>query len=232
MIGTSAASLVLALAVAALLGSIPFGFLIARAASGADVRKVGSGNIGATNVFRASGPLPAALTLALDIGKGSAAVLLARVIGSGGPHWWGPTASGFGVPTHYDYAGVVAVAGHAFSPWLGFKGGKGVATAAGVILVLSPALAGVGLAVFAAVVAVGRIVSLASIAAALAVVVAEVGGHIALRFSTLAFPPPSQMALITICALILIRHADNISRLLKGEEPALGSKQGSRGRRS
>jgi len=115
-------SLALAALLGALLGSVPFGLLLTRAAGLGDIRKLGSGNIGATNVLRTGRRDLAAATLVLDAGKGAAAVLLAAAV-------WGPLAGAV--------AGVAAVVGHLFTPWLGFQGGKGVATALGTLLALA-----------------------------------------------------------------------------------------------
>jgi glycerol-3-phosphate acyltransferase PlsY len=203
------------------LGSIPFGLLIARYWSGADVRAVGSGNIGATNVLRASGPAPAIVTLLMDAGKGAGAVLLARAVmaaasapGAGASPGPAEAAAGlFAAPGLDAWAALAAVAGHMFSPWLGFRGGKGVATAAGALLALSPPLAGAGFGVFAVVFALSRKVSLSSIAACLAAAVLSATGWIA--------GSPAFVVVAGICALIVIRHRANIGRLLRGEEPRL-----------
>src|SRR5262245_32295628 len=161
---------VAAIAAGALLGSIPFGVIIARFTTGADVRQVGSGNIGATNVLRASGLVPALLTLLCDAGKGAASVALARLLvqiqGAGGAAG-GAGASPAGSSLD-DWAGFAAVAGHIFSPWLGFRGGKGVATAAGALAVLSPPVAIAAIGVFILAVLIFRIVSLGSILACVA----------------------------------------------------------------
>jgi len=203
------------LGLAALLGSIPFGLLLARAATGGDVRHVGSGNIGATNVLRASGVAPAVATLLLDVGKGAAAVLAMRALAS--------CAEESGDVRHalQDWAGFAAVTGHVFSPWVGFRGGKGVATALGALAVLSPALAVVGAAAFSASIVATRIVSLSSIAASLAVTGAAIWRSVAAHG---AGTSPSLLVLLGICALIVARHAANIGRLLRGEEPAIGAR--------
>ena len=207
---------------AALFGSIPFGLLIARAWSGADVRTVGSGNIGATNVLRASGPAPAILTLLLDIAKGAGAVLIARaamvgahsqIVASGTLATEGMRGGLLAAPGLEAWAALAAVTGHMFSPWLRFRGGKGVATAAGAVLALSPALAASGFAVFLIVFAMTRTVSLASISACLAVIVVSGAGLIP--------DGPSFLIVAGICALIVFRHRANLSRLLKGQEPKL-----------
>ena len=144
---------VVLLAACYLLGSLPFSVWIARA-YGVDVRKVGSGNPGATNVLRSAGRGPGVLALLCDIGKGVLAVVLARWL-TDSPAWWG-------------WAALAAVCGHVFSVFLRFRGGKGVATAAGALGAVSPSALGIAVVVFVAAVASTRYVSLGSILAALA----------------------------------------------------------------
>ena len=183
-----------------LLGSIPFGLILTRAAGLGDVRKIGSGNIGATNVLRTGNKKLAAATLLLDGAKGAAAVLLARHFASE------PAAL---------LAGLAAVLGHLFPLWLGFKGGKGVATGYGVLIAASwPAglLAG---AVWLVMAKLARISSAAALASfALAPILAWV---IAGRDTALLA--------LAVAALIFIRHQANIARLLDGTEPRIGQKQ-------
>ncbi len=183
-----------------LLGSIPFGLILTRAAGLGDVRKIGSGNIGATNVLRTGNKKLAAATLLLDGAKGAAAVLLARHFASE------PAAL---------LAGLAAVLGHLFPVWLGFKGGKGVATGYGVLIAASwPAglLAG---AVWLVMAKLARISSAAALASfALAPILAWV---IAGRDTALLA--------LAVAALIFIRHQANIARLLDGTEPRIGQKQ-------
>ncbi len=190
-----------------LLGSVPFGYLVARA-KGVDIRKVGSGNIGATNVFRTLGKGPGILTFVLDFAKGLVATLLlsrlAVALTSAPPEG------------HFPYiqllAGVAAVIGHSFSVFLGFKGGKGVATGAGLAVGLAPASAGIGFGVWILTFLLSRYVSVASILAAAAV------GTCVWIFGP--FDPvrlvPSILTLL--CLLIVVRHHANIRRLLAGTE--------------
>lgn len=187
-----------ALAFGYLLGSIPFGLLITRAAGLGDVRKIGSGNIGATNVLRTGNKGLAALTLLLDALKGTAAVLIAGR--------WGPELA--------IVAGLGAFLGHLFPVWLGFKGGKGVATYLGVLI----GLAWVGALVFAlvwlAVAFATRYSSLAALVAAIAVPIA------------LYFLGHVQVAgLFAVMSLIvLVKHRANIARLMAGTESKIGAK--------
>ncbi len=194
------------LAAAYLVGSVPFSFLVVRGLKGIDVRSVGSGNPGATNALRAVGALPALAVLALDFGKGVAPV--AAGIWLGAP------------PAVLAAAGVAAVGGHVFPLFLGFSGGKGVATAAGALAALAPLAAAASMAVFLVVVAWTRFVSLGSILG-----VALAPAFIAL-FGRLGWSPPAPKELVAgvllIGLLVLARHADNVRRLLAGSERRLG----------
>jgi len=185
-------------------GSIPFGFLLGKA-HGVDVREVGSGNIGATNVWRSCGWKAGLAALILDILKGFAPTLLAMHLQ--------PGMTGLHVG-----AGGCAVLGHTFSPWLGFKGGKGVATAAGVVFALAPVGAAIGVATFLSTVALTRYVSLGSLLGALAI-------GLAVQFQ----PTPAIYKGVVwfAVALIWIRHRANLQRLLKGEESRFTFKGGS-----
>jgi glycerol-3-phosphate acyltransferase PlsY len=194
-----------------LLGSVPFGLLIGRL-GGIDVRQHGSGNIGATNVWRVLGPKWGGTTFLLDAGKGFAAVRLAENIA------WARVPQP--VPEEYlaysaVFAALACILGHTFPVWLGFKGGKGVATSLGVLLAVMPAVATVAvLAVWAVVFAISRYVSLASILAALALPI-TVGALLALDElqgrAYLAFACASAF-------LVVRRHRDNIKRLFAGTE--------------
>jgi acyl phosphate:glycerol-3-phosphate acyltransferase len=185
-----------------LLGSIPFGLLLSKLFGSGDVRKAGSGNIGATNVARVAGPLAGILTLALDTAKGAAAVWLAVRFANQSAAWM-------------TVAGLAAQIGHCFPVWLRFRGGKGVATAAGVFLMLCPpALLG-AVILFILVVVFWRYVSLASISAAAAM---------PLLVYFLWAPhhaPPLVVTFGALAAAILIvyKHDSNIQRLVEGREP-------------
>ena len=188
----------LAFLVAYLIGSVPFGLLLAMAAGKGDIRQIGSGNIGATNVLRTGNKGLAAATLLLDLAKGFAAVLIAR-------QFW-PDAVGL--------AAVAAIAGHCFPVWLGFRGGKGVATFAGVCFGLLWPLGAIYAAVWLGVLALTRISSLGGMGAAVSAPVAAalMGGMQLVPW------------LAAIAVLILWLHRDNIRRLLAGVEPKVGSK--------
>ncbi len=193
--------------VAYLLGSIPFGLILTRLAGYGDVRNIGSGNIGATNVLR-TGNRPLALaTLLLDGGKGAAAVLLAG---------W------FGGPAMVVFAGGGVMLGHVFPVWLKFKGGKGVATALGTLLAISWP---VGLLACLTWLAVGFALRYSSLAALAAMVAAPACAYLLSAYPVAgAYWSDPQRALLTavIALLVVLRHYQNIRRLLKGEEPKMG----------
>jgi len=193
----------LAIPIAAyLLGSIPFGLLLTRAFGRGDVRKVGSGNIGATNVARAAGLLAGVLTLVLDGAKGAGAVLLGGKVSHESASWM-------------MIAGLAALIGHCFPIWLKFEGGKGVATAAGVFLVLSPLACLGALLLFLLVVMFWRYVSLGSVSAAAAMPL--------LIYSLWAprHAPPLAVTIGSLAAALLIiyKHLGNLQRLVEGTEP-------------
>jgi glycerol-3-phosphate acyltransferase PlsY len=199
-------------AVAFLLGSIPIGYLLVRIFRKQDIRSVGSGNIGATNVLRAGGKGLGAATFALDVLKGASAVLLGA--------WLGSVLLPM-VPNRdlQALAALFAVLGHMFTPWLGFRGGKGVATGFGVFLVAAPwaALSAIGL--FAIVLAITRYVSLASIAGAACF-------PIFAWFMTTGERPAFFIAVqSTVALLIIIKHHQNIRRLASGTESRFGAKK-------
>jgi glycerol-3-phosphate acyltransferase PlsY len=177
-------------------GSLPIGYLVAHSAGGIDLRRVGSGNVGATNVYRNAG-LPTAIAVMLaDMGKGAGAVLLA------------------GGGTDAVAAGVGAVIGHIYPVWLGFRGGKGVATASGVFGILSPLSTLLAAAAFIAVVARSRFVSLGSVVATIVLPIVE--------WFTPGFRSVDIGATI-VAALILFRHRGNIARLRARTERAVGT---------
>jgi acyl phosphate:glycerol-3-phosphate acyltransferase len=189
----------LALLIGYVLGSVPFGLLLTRAAGLGDIRSIGSGNIGATNVLRTGNKGLAAATLLLDAAKGAVAVLIAR-------HYLGETPA--------MLAGLAAFIGHIFPVWLGFKGGKGVATYLGVLIALAWQCALVFAVLWLSVAALTRISSLAAIVATIA---APVAAWI-LGDANLA-------AVVAVMSLIvLLKHRANIKRLIAGEEPSIGSK--------
>lgn len=188
--------LLLALAIGYLLGSIPFGLLLTRLSGKGDVRAIGSGNIGATNVLRTGSKWLAAATLLLDVVKGAAAVLIAKAFFEGAE----------------VFAAAGALIGHLYPVWLAFRGGKGVATFLGILIPLLPLAALAYAVVWLSVLLVTRISSLAGMAAALsAPVSAAVLGH------RMLFP-----ALIGFALLVIWKHRANILRLKSGTEPRVG----------
>ena len=182
-----------------LLGSIPFGLLLTRAAGLGDVRKIGSGNIGATNVLRTGNKKLAAATLLLDGAKGAAALLLARAFGS---------------ETAALFAGLAAVLGHLFPVWLGFKGGKGVATGYGV---LNDASWPAGLLAGAVWLAMAKLLKISSAAALTSFALAPL-------LAWLLAGPDIALLALAVAVLVFIRHHANIARLIAGTEPRIGSK--------
>jgi acyl phosphate:glycerol-3-phosphate acyltransferase len=187
-----------------LLGSIPFGVLFTRLFGGGDVRKSGSGNIGATNVARVAGPIPAVLTLIFDFAKGAAPVWLAGRFSEESATWMVSAA-------------LAAILGHCFPIWLNFHGGKGVATAAGVFCVLSPAALLGSVILFLIVLFFWRYVSLASISAAAAMPLL-----IYLLWAPGHAPPLSvTFGALAAAAIIIFKHDANIQRLVQGKEPKL-----------
>jgi acyl phosphate:glycerol-3-phosphate acyltransferase len=201
--------LLIALA-AYLLGSIPFGFLLVWLFRKEDIRSKGSGNIGATNVIRSGAKWLGALTFVLDACKGYFAVLSAGYIASGLALPAVPMVNAMAL------AAMCAVLGHIYTVWLGFKGGKGVATAFGVFLVLAPWAALASLGVFVVVFALSRYVSLASIL-----------GAAALPLFAMAFPHAAYGLWLTVViflapAIVIAKHHQNIGRLLHGTEYRFG----------
>lgn len=215
----------LAVVISYLAGSLPFGYVTARLVAGIDIRTQGSGNVGATNIGRVVGVKWGILVLLLDCLKGLLPVLLLPRIAAA---WVEPAASGGegSGSAHVAVAvGTAAILGHMYPPWLGFRGGKGVATAAGVVLTLGPSVLGpsgflpvaAALTVFALSILIFRIVSLGSILAAVAFAVSQM---------MLLWPNPFSEGSWSLAAFsllvpmwIIVRHRANVSRLLRGEEP-------------
>jgi len=195
------------LVAAYLIGAIPFSFLVARAFGVEDVRRVGSGNVGATNVLRSAGRGAGALALGLDAAKGAFAVALAERLAP--DHPWLAAA-----------AAASAVVGHSFPVFLGFRGGKGVATGLGAFVVLEPLAAVIAVLVFGLAVAATRYASLGSLL-----------GALALALLTLVFRGLDAVAVsaLATAALVALRHHANLRRLLAGSEPRLGAGRGEPG---
>ncbi len=200
LFGLTSLALVAVLAGGYLLGSVPFGVLVTRWGGAGDVRSIGSGNIGATNVLRTGRKDLAALTLLGDAGKGAVAVIVARAL-------WGETAGAL--------AGGAAFFGHLFPVWLGFKGGKGVATALGIMLAAAWPAGLMALATWLLVLAVFRISSLSALAAA----------ALSPVYAALIHAAPAVRDLVLFAAvLVVLRHRANIGRLLNGQEPRVGGR--------
>jgi glycerol-3-phosphate acyltransferase PlsY len=193
---TMTREMLFALALGYLLGSIPFGVLLTRLAGKGDIRQVGSGNIGATNVLRTGSKLLAILTLVFDCLKATAAIILARRL--------------FGDETA-PFAAAGALVGHLYPVWLSFRGGKGVATFLGILIPLLPIVAGVYALVWIILLLTLRISSVAGMAAALSAPIAAVILHSSL------FP-----MLLGFALLVLWKHRENILRLRRGTEPRIG----------
>lgn len=178
------------------LGSVPFGYLLVRVLGKGDIRTLGSGNIGATNVGRLLGPLGWTATLVLDGGKGVASVVLGGWLAGGAPGGLAAGAAG-------------AVLGHCYTPWLGWKGGKGVATLLGAFAFLSPLATLVAIGSFALTAFLTRWVSLGSLVAVVALVIAT-AAH--------GEPLPYVYAAGVVCVVVFLRHRENLRRLLNGTE--------------
>jgi len=208
LVGPALGTLALVAVGGYLLGSIPFGVVLTRAAGAGDVRNIGSGNIGATNVLRTGRKDLALATLVLDAGKGAAALLIARWL--------------FNSAVAGAIAGGAAFLGHLFPVWLGFKGGKGVATFFGLLLAAAWPLGLLAGATWIVVAALFRISSLSALVASVAT-----PAYALLPVAALGLPAPHAILLLAVftAVLIWIRHADNIGRLLKGAEPRIGAKK-------
>ena len=192
---------VLGLVAAYLIGAIPVGFLVARAAGGTDIRRAGSGNIGATNVLRTLGRGPAVLTLVGDIVKGYLAVAAARAIGT---EAW--SAAG---------GAVAAVAGNCWPLFLAFRGGKGMATGLGAFLAVVPWAMAPAAVLWLVVTSLSRYVSLASILSCVSLPLAA---------ALLGYPRHSVVAAALVALIIMWRHRENIARLARGTEHRLGDR--------
>ncbi len=197
---TAPASLALLAIVAYMVGAVPFGIVITRLFGLGDLRQIGSGNIGATNVLRTGNKLAAFLTLILDAGKGALMVLAASAI--------------FAVDDARQLAGFSAFLGHVFPVWLRFKGGKGVATYLGTLIALSFWVGAAACLTWLVFAALFRISSLAALAAALAVPI----------WLQLLGAGNMTVLALALGALVWMRHKDNIGRVLNGSEPRIGKK--------
>ncbi len=188
----------ISIAAAFLLGSIPFGYILYRWRTGEDIREKGSGNIGATNVARVAGFRLGLLVAVLDIAKAASGVALAGYL--------------TGSPSVMAAAAFAAIAGHSFTPFLGWKGGKGVACLVGSFLLLTPLSLAAGLIVFILVIAATRMVSAGSMIMSLSLPI----------FTFLLYSsPPFIVAQIAAAAVIILRHRDNIKRIMEGRENKL-----------
>jgi glycerol-3-phosphate acyltransferase PlsY len=185
-----------------LIGSIPFALVLARRWGTDDLRVIGSGNLGAANVMRASGVTAGIVVAILDLAKGAASVALAQRVSPGDPA--APAVAGF-----------AAIIGHIYPVWLRFKGGKGVATACGVFSVLTPAVVPPVLAIFLATVSLTKYISLGSLLATLALppIAYAVGSS-----------PPAVYSAIAASAIIVFRHRSNLTRLRTGTERRIGAR--------
>ncbi len=213
----AAMTLPLAILLAAyLLGSIPSGYLAARWLAGIDIRQEGSGSTGATNVLRVVGKGPALVVFLLDVLKGTGAVLLAKAV------LGGSQLAGTALDAWVVGAGLAALAGHIWPIWLGWRGGKAVATGLGMLLGLAWPVGLACLGLFLATLSLSRVVSLSSMVAAISLPLLMLGW----------FPQnggfrPAYLALALLTtALVLWRHRANAQRLLEGTEPRLGSSKG------
>jgi glycerol-3-phosphate acyltransferase PlsY len=200
-----------------LLGSIPSGYLAGRWLAGLDIRQQGSGSTGATNVLRVLGKGPALAVFLVDVGKGAAAVLLAKAVLE--PQ----AAAAIAVDSAVVVAGLASLAGHIWPVWLGWKGGKAVATGLGMLLGLTWPVGLACFGIFLTMLSLSRIVSLSSVVAALSLPLLMLGWFsdhgMGLRW------PYLLLAIITT-VLVLWRHRSNLQRLLAGTEPRLGEKRG------
>ncbi len=210
LVGPVLGTLALAAVGGYLLGSIPFGVILTRLVTGEDVRSIGSGNIGATNVLRTGRKDLAFATLILDAGKGATAFLIAQALFPG-------------VPAIAAVAGGAAFLGHLFPVWLAFKGGKGVATFFGLLLAAAWPL---GLMAGATWLIVAALFRMSSLAALVAAVAAPLFALLPLPLMGLPASGPVLALSAATAVLIWIRHHENVARILKGTEPRIGAKKG------
>ena len=194
-----------------LIGSIPFSFLIVKLVAHKDVRRVGSGNVGATNAMRAAGKAAGVVALLLDVAKGVAAVLIARRLGA--------APGGVGL---VGAAAVAGVLGHCYPIWLGFRGGKGVATSAGAMGALAPPAMAMTLIAFLVVVSWKRYVSLGSMVAASLFPVFILASQ---RLGWEGADPWLFLAGVLIAVIVVVKHRSNLERLRQGVEPRLGERR-------
>lgn len=196
-----------------LLGSVPFSYLITKWFSGEDIRTRGSGNVGATNVLRTQGKLPGLLALVLDLAKGWLAIVLARVL-LGSSRWPWPTDGSSGIVSSEAFwlglTAFVVVLAHMFPVWIGFRGGKGVATSAGVFLGLTPGVLGITIVVFLVVSFTTHYVSLGSVSSAAAI-------PLLMRFWA---HEPFWLVIfsVAISIVVIVKHHTNIARIIQGSE--------------
>jgi len=214
-----------------LLGSIPFGYLLVRVLRGVDVRQTGSGNIGATNVSRTGSKGLALATLFLDALKGYVAVWISFSLNHASMPYFSPAPIGSAadmstvlrvLQSAYiaaSLAALCAILGHMFTPWLRFRGGKGVATAVGAFLAIAPHAVLISLVLFIVVVAATRYVSLGSMLGT------AVFPFAAWWLNPLTRTTETMVLIVTSCLLIGVRHKDNIQRLLAGKENRLGAER-------
>ena len=202
LVAQSLIMLALVLLLSFVCGSIPFGVLIGKS-RGVDVRAVGSGNIGTTNVWRALGPVAGGIVFALDVGKGIAGPLLGK--------WLIPDAE-IGIAA----CGIAAVLGHTFSPFLGFKGGKGIATSLGAMLGLMPIVGLIIFAIWGAMLGLTRMISAASIVSCIALPILAL---------LLGAPTPYFVVALLMGIVAFVKHIPNLKRIKAGVEPRVGHKK-------
>ena len=210
-------SVLLSVLVCYLLGSLSFAIIVSKCIAKKDIRELGSGNAGMTNVLRTLGKGPAALTLLGDIGKAVVGVLISRLLLT----YWGRVPEEFLAMFLY-LAGIFVVLGHIYPVYYGFHGGKGIATSAGVLLMVDPIVFVGVVAVFLAVVLISKIVSLASICAAVA---APIITYVSQRLIGAQHPLLDALCVLAFAVLVIIMHRSNIKRLANGTENKFGKKK-------